>query len=102
MISRNTFALPLMVAGLIFNTAMAIDTITPTDAGPVEGTVENKQTHVIVFKGIPYAAPPVGPNRWRDPQLVTPWQGVRPCKEFGRCCPQSDVLERMYALSYHP
>jgi carboxylesterase type B/O-glycosyl hydrolase len=38
---------------------------------------------VRVFKGIPYAAPPVGELRWREPQPVKSWSGVRPALEFG-------------------
>ncbi len=38
---------------------------------------------VRVYKGIPYAAPPVGPLRWRAPQPVQPWTGVRPTHAFG-------------------
>lgn len=36
-----------------------------------------------VFRGVPFAAPPVGELRWRDPQPVPPWEGVRPCYKFG-------------------
>jgi para-nitrobenzyl esterase len=35
------------------------------------------------FKGIPYAAPPVGPRRWQAPQPVQPWTNVRPATQFG-------------------
>lgn len=41
------------------------------------------------FLGIPYAAPPVGPLRWRPPQEAAPWQGVRPATQFGNRCPQN-------------
>jgi para-nitrobenzyl esterase len=38
---------------------------------------------VRVYKGIPYAAAPIGPLRWRPPEPVAPWTGVRPTHEFG-------------------
>ena len=44
---------------------------------------------VSVFKGIQFAAPPVGELRWRPPQAVIPWQGVRNAIEFGPNCAQA-------------
>jgi para-nitrobenzyl esterase len=41
-----------------------------------------------VYKGIPFAAAPVGSFRWKPPQPVAPWEGVRACLEFGAWCPQ--------------
>lgn len=58
------------------------------DAGLVSG-VAGKAPTVRVFKGIPYAAPPVGELRWRAPQAVTPWQGVRSADAFGPICMQA-------------
>ena len=48
-----------------------------------------------VFKGIPFAAPPVGDLRWREPMPVKPWSGVRDASKFGSRCMQSgqDVSE---------
>jgi para-nitrobenzyl esterase len=54
--------------------------IVSTDAGLVSGTSAGD---VRIFKGIPFAAPPVGPLRWREPHPVTPWTGVRRCVAFG-------------------
>jgi para-nitrobenzyl esterase len=49
---------------------------------------------VMVFKGIPFAAPPVGNLRWRAPQPVAAWQGVRNADQFGNSCIQTVVRER--------
>lgn len=56
-----------------------------TDAGAVRGTVAGG---VEAFRGIPFAAPPVGALRWRAPQPVTPWRGVRDASRYGHDCAQ--------------
>ena len=58
-----------------------------TDSGTVSGTTGAKP-HVLVFKGIPYAAPPTGANRWRPPQRVASWSGVRAATEYAARCTQ--------------
>lgn len=52
------------------------------EGGRVQGVASDLKG-VTVFKGIPFAAPPVGENRWRAPQPVVPWEGVRICDRFG-------------------
>ncbi|CAH1268539.1 CES2 [Branchiostoma lanceolatum] len=56
---------------------------------------------VFTFKGIPYAAPPVGDLRWRPPQDTGSWAGVRDVTEFGSRCPQDEYpllrVHPMYA-----
>jgi para-nitrobenzyl esterase len=44
-----------------------------------------------VFRGIPYAAPPIGENRWREPQRLASWPGVREAKRFAPRCMQMDA-----------
>ncbi len=61
--------------------------------GMVSG-VAGKNASVSVFKGLAYAAPPVGDLRWRAPKPVIPWQGVRKADQFGNSCIQSVVKER--------
>jgi para-nitrobenzyl esterase len=53
--------------------------------GEVRGQLEGD---VLSFRGIPYAAPPVGDNRWLPPQPVDPWDEVREAIEAGPFCPQ--------------
>jgi para-nitrobenzyl esterase len=49
---------------------------------------------VRVYRGLPFAAPPVGENRWRAPQPVEPWDGVRDGSQFGNVCIQADTQPR--------
>jgi para-nitrobenzyl esterase len=62
-------------------------------AGPIAvtgGAIAGIRTNgVAVFKGIPFAAPPVGPLRWRLPQPVPRWKGVREAREFAPACAQT-------------
>jgi len=61
--------------------------VVKVDGGMVKGVIED---NLLVFKGIPYAAAPIGNLRWRAPQPVQKWQGVRMANEFGRACMQSN------------
>src|SRR5690348_8140724 len=56
------------------------------ETGLLAGTVSTGQGSVRVFKGIPFAAPPLGENRWRAPQPAAKWEGVRKADAFGAPC----------------
>ena len=62
------------------------------EGGLVAG-VPGRDATVTVFKGVPFAAPPVGDLRWRAPKPVVAWQGVRQAGEFGASCIQNIVEE---------
>lgn len=62
------------------------------EGGKIDG-VTGENPGVVVYKGIPYAAPPVGELRWKKPQSVIPWNGVRKCDQFGPASLQSNQQE---------
>jgi para-nitrobenzyl esterase len=66
---------------------MIVETAVETTRGRVEGRDDRG---VQAFRGIPFAAPPVGPLRFLPPQPAEPWSGVRDAREFGPACPQKD------------
>lgn len=61
-------------------------------SGQLRG-VKDKKTATCSYKGIPYAAPPVGDLRWKPPQPPLPWEGVRDGSRFGPRCMQEGVME---------
>ncbi len=62
----------------------AVDQVS-IDSGQLKGKVEGR---VVSFKGIPFAAPPVGENRWRPPQPVQAWTGIHDATDYGPDCMQ--------------
>ena len=69
-------------------------------AGAAEGEMEGD---LRVFKGIPYALPPVGPARWTPPSPMPRWEGTRKAVEFGPACFQpKPQLSSLYAVGPMP
>src|SRR4051794_27068422 len=64
-----------------------------TTGGLLTGT-SGRDASVTVFKGVPFAAPPVGERRWRAPAPAAAWQGVRAADQFGPNCIQQIVDRR--------
>jgi para-nitrobenzyl esterase len=62
------------------------DTVVKTDAGKIEGY---EQRGLYVFKGIPFATPPVGKRRWMPPAPVEPWSGILSAKASAPIAPQN-------------
>jgi para-nitrobenzyl esterase len=73
-------------------TAQTTDTL-HLESGLLAG-VRGTDPGVRVYKGIPYAAPPVGDLRWRSPQPAHPWEGVRKADEFAPGCIQDLARSR--------
>ena len=76
----------------------AADGTIKIDSGMISGVLAGENKDVRVYKGIPYAAPPVGDLRWKAPLPVKAWTGVRECTEFGNAEPQPNYLEMAYGF----
>jgi para-nitrobenzyl esterase len=77
---------------------LAAQAVTPVQQKYSDGVIEgviSADGLVKTFKGVPYAAPPLGPLRWKPPQPVTPWSGVRPASEYGPRAMQKHMWDDM-------
>jgi para-nitrobenzyl esterase len=84
--AARQLALASTLAVLIGASASAgTSTVVKLDSGRVRGSVSGE---VLAFKGIPFAAPPVGALRWRPPQAPAAWSGVREATAYGADCMQ--------------
>jgi para-nitrobenzyl esterase len=105
--------LPLLVCALLSMSGTSAvaeppaELIVHTSAGSVAGSVAGTTAgatagasigakaashQILTFKGIPYAAPPIGALRWRPPQPPLPWSGVRDATHFGADCMQTPYV----------
>ncbi len=82
------FACALFAALAAASAARADAARVRTDAGAVIGTDDGKTQ---AFKGIPYAAPPVGDLRWRPPAPALAWKGELQALDYGHSCPQPEA-----------
>ena len=83
--------LPLIFVLTSFSIAEAQSSLEQAkiDTGVVQGSAEQG---ITAFKGIPFAAPPVGDLRWRPPQAAAKWTGVREATQYGSDCAQLRFL----------
>jgi para-nitrobenzyl esterase len=80
-----TLMLLLVLAPSIRARGHGSRTLVHTRSGLVRGVIEG---NLRAFRGLPYAAPPVGSLRWRQPEPVVGWPGIRDASSFGPLCPQ--------------
>ncbi len=73
---------------LVFGHGLALATQVKIESGAIQGIEANG---LSIYKGIPYAAPPLSELRWREPQHVKPWMGIRKTEEFAPACMQTGV-----------
>ena len=67
--------------------------------GLISGTADENNDQIRIFRGIPFAEPPVGDLRWKPPQSAKPWEGVKECTQNGNACPQK-ILEGPFAQDF--
>jgi para-nitrobenzyl esterase len=80
----------VLIAAELAGTRMTAAELEPVriDTGLISGVSGEHDAGVRVFKGVPFAAPPVGPLRWRPPAPVPHWDTVRSADRFSAVCPQ--------------
>jgi para-nitrobenzyl esterase len=90
MISNLLKAAPVAIIGAaaLLGAAFAPAPDRPTVQAPAGAVRGQAADGILSFKGIPYAAPPVGQNRWRPPAPIAPWSGLRGASDFGPACIQ--------------
>ncbi len=92
----------VILLALLLATGVAArgQTVVKTESGPVQSVTSSAGCEV--FRGIPYAAPPVGELRWRAPQPAAPWDTVRLCSDWGPMCYPMMWARRgnFYAMEY--
>jgi para-nitrobenzyl esterase len=62
------------------------------DSGVIEGAYSSDNSKLVFFRGIPYAAPPIGDLRWKPPEPPSSWHAARKATELSAACPQGDFL----------
>ena len=78
-----------MTTALTSTTTVTDPLLKPTQAGSVRGVWANDEQQIAAFHGLPFAAPPVGQLRWRPPQAMASWSGVRSAATPGNACYQA-------------
>ncbi|HEX8445765.1 MAG TPA: carboxylesterase/lipase family protein [Sphingomonas sp.] len=76
--------------------------IVTVESGRLQGVADERLPSVRVFRGIPFAAPPTGALRWREPHPASSWSGVRPATTFGPRCMQQPLFSDMMFRSPAP
>ena len=77
--------------------AFPCDNPVATKSGQVRGAADGEGA-ACAWKGIPFAAPPVGELRWRAPQPAPAWDGIREAREFGPACPQAYFWKWVHSM----
>jgi carboxylesterase type B len=87
---RSVMATRSLLAAMVLGAVAVAQTVKPVrvESGLPQGTGEDG---VTIYRGIPYAAAPIGDLRWRAPQPPPRWDGIRVVTEYGRACMQTNA-----------
>ncbi len=85
---RKIFFNSLLLLLLLVSSCGQSNPVLEIEGGRIQG-VETATKGIIVYKGIPFAAPPTGENRWKEPKAVIPWEGIKVCDTFCAPCYQA-------------
>jgi len=96
-----TSLLLLFAVAILAAQRACADDIVTIESGKLKGSSDTGRS-VRIFRGIPFAAPPVGDLRWKAPQPPKPWTGVRSADKFGPACLQTDVFGDIYFRDAQP
>lgn len=85
---KNLFLIISIISISILSCMAGENPVLKIEGGKIQG-IPTKTSGVYIYKGIPYAAPPVGNLRWKSPQSVIPWKGVKVADAYGPAAMQS-------------
>ncbi len=83
---------------LVFFASHAQVTVVQLENGKIQGYADSSTRSIRIFKGIPFATPPVGDLRWKAPQPVKNWQGIKQCNQFA-ASPMQNKPQPFYCWS---
>jgi para-nitrobenzyl esterase len=89
MLFKHSSCFLMVLVLILFAVSCGSPTLTTTvevTGGAIEGL---EQDGIFTYKGIPFAAPPVGELRWKTPEPVEPWTDVKKADAFGPACMQA-------------
>ena len=94
----NRREIVLCIVCLVATIAWGQGPIVKVEGGQIQG-VPSASSGITVFRGIPYAAPPVGELRWKRPQPVVKWKGVRKADTFSNICWHPFTLANPFVMT---
>ena len=84
---KRIITLSLFSCMAVLCLAQQNNNVVRVEGGLIQGAL-SADPDVMVFKGVPFAAPPVGEFRWKKPQPVQPWEGIMMADKYKKICPQ--------------